>query len=265
MRVMADALIPSLPSEPVVPSRPIVLDYAPAARSRGRRLRRRLMLLAGVLLLAGVGILYGPRLWKHGKILWLQEQCLRAELPGDRVVEEWDRERAKALAAAHPGEYFVDPWGGAYRIEARWERLAGEMGLPANDAGGSNFPAAAFLHERFTPSGQRRLIVANWWRATVIEPAGVFHGARLIREEGVDWDPESPRVFDAAEFANFQVGAGSADPSDRSRWVIPWISLGVVMKWEYQLHDDDTVTMRLLDPQGTLARVEEARRKRGKQ
>ena len=122
-------------------------------------------------------------------------------------------------------------------------------------------PAPIVLDYAPASESRRRLIAGRRWHVTVIEPAGWFHGARLIGERTIRWDPPIEQVSMAIASRDWQISAGSADPSDRSRWIVPYAVLGVMKKLEYQLHDDDTVTASLLDPEGTLARVEEARRK----
>lgn len=53
-----------------------------------------------------------------------------------------------------------------------------------------------------------------------------------------------------------RVWAGVPDPSDRSRFTVRFLRRGVAGTFEYQLGNDDRLTMRLLDPDGFVARAQ---------
>ncbi len=147
----AYTIAPMTKPDAIAESRP--LDYAPAPSARHRWMRRiqRWGLALLVLTTIAVSIHYGPVAWKRYQLLQLQEANMTAELPQDRPVWEEDLAAAAALMAAYPGEYQRDDFGRAMRIDGRWSKFIPElkMRLMSKDA-------TTFLHERFTPSGQRR-------------------------------------------------------------------------------------------------------------
>src|SRR4051812_37320764 len=79
------------------PATTVPLDYSPPPRWHRRRAVRfgvKLLLLAG---LVAAGWRWGPRAWRHGRVLYWQRQCLAYAASADRVVYETDPARAAAL------------------------------------------------------------------------------------------------------------------------------------------------------------------------
>src|SRR5687767_516862 len=109
----------------MTPSAP-ALDYAspPTARRRWKRRRRRAWPVGLLLVVVGLGIAYGPGVWRQWHVLRLQEACMTAVLPADRPVYEDGKVAVRALVAAWPGEYQLNRWeGGAVRVDSRWAAL----------------------------------------------------------------------------------------------------------------------------------------------
>jgi len=249
-------------SDPPTPA----LDYAPVPSATSRRARRLLRLwpMWLVLIVAGLGIAYGPWIWRHYRLTRLQEVCMSLEMPTDRPVCEIDPAAATTLIATRPGEYQRDRFGGAVRLDPQWAALAAEMAIPTSPSQAPGAPAATmFCHERFTPNGQRRLIVFDTFGiVTIIDPAKwLGPNPRVISRAGIEPDAPSSQALRATQRLvgpNFY-GAGIPDPSDRSRWTAPFVYNGVPGTWEYQLANDDTVTMRLVDPAGFIQRANAVR------
>ncbi|HYE21437.1 MAG TPA: hypothetical protein VEA69_23520 [Tepidisphaeraceae bacterium] len=243
-------------------SAPPALDYARPARRRLLRRAARLWPAWLLLLVGGLAVAYGPRAWRHYRLMRLQAACLSAELPQDRPAWEEDRAAAAALVAAWPAEYVLDADGAAMRADRRWAALAGELGVGPV----SNYPPGwllptLFCHERHTPGGRRRLVVVEGWgwrAATVIEPGGwTGRRPRVAWRDLADSDAATAEALAAvlALQGPDRLGAGAPDPADRSRWTVPVVFRGVPGTLEYQLNDDDTVTVRLLDPAGFRAKA----------
>jgi len=238
---------------------PPALDYAPRPSRRRRVLRRALRWWPAwtLLVLVGLGIGYGPEAWRHYQLMRLQAACLTAQMPQDRPAMEEDPAAARALVAARPGEYALDPLGRAVRSDPRWAALLAATGWGARPsiAPGWLLPTT-FCHERQTPDGRRRLVVLEWARyVTVVEPAGWLGGApRLVRlREVIDWDEPSWSAM--GRISNLsgpsRTAAGLPDPADPTRFTVPFVISGVTGTWECRLGDDEQVTVRILDPEGS--------------
>lgn len=256
--------MPDAPPDLSIPSPAPALDYVPRPAARRRFARRTLRLwpVWCMLLAAGLAWVYGPRVWARWKLLQLQEACLTTEMPADRPVWERDANAARVLVAARPGEYVLNRYGHVARVDPRWAALAAELGVAPWPVGPSPMPTT-FCHERFTPDGRRRGIVAEAWNfVTVIEPGGWFGGGpRVVRSKQVNWDSVSFNAIDLAmDFSGpSRTSGGVPDPVDRSRFTVSFVLNGVAGMVEYRLGDDDRVTIRLLDPDGFIRRAKAAR------
>ena len=246
---------------------PPALDYAPPARRRGLRRAVRLWPVGLLLLVVGLGIAYGPRAWRHYQLMRLQAACLSAELPQDRPVWETDPAAAAALVAAWPGEYVLDAGGRAVRADPRWAALKDEWHRAREPQPRARKPVPTlFCNERHTPDGRRRLVVVEGrgWHlgAAVVEPAGWTGGLpRMAWWDAARWDAALWEPIRSADDLPYSIrhGAGAPDPADPSRWTAPFAFNGVPGTFEFRLADDDTVTVRLLDPAGFRAKAAAAR------
>ncbi len=231
------------------------LDYAspPSARRRWMRRLRRAWPVGLLLIIAGLGIAYGPGVWRRWQVIKLQEACMTAELP----VWEEDPTAARALVAAWPGEYQLTRSGWAVRADPQWAALAATLDVPAWPNVTLGYPLdTLFCHERRTPDGRRRLVVVEGGlHCTVIDPAAwpVGDGPRVVWREQVEWDAAGGAgIF---MMGPSRIGAGVSDPADPTRFTAPFVWYGVPGTWEYRLGNDDRVTMRLLDPDGFTAQA----------
>ncbi len=250
---------------------PAPLDYSPILSARRRWLRRiKRWCPAGALLAVAIlWIIYGPTAWRSWKLLRLQEDCLKADLPADRPVYIAHPQKAAQLLADRPGEYKAYSSHEAVRVDPRWSELAAALGIRAGGAGGPF--ATLFLHERTSPSGHRRLVVIEsftfepviGWKnryraalmATVIEPAGFgrvpkFSSAEPMHDDYVD----HILLKGAVRTADMILAAGHPDSSDPSRFTIAASVFGTLEIFDGQLRDDDTVAIYLRDPAGYFDR-----------
>jgi hypothetical protein len=230
------------------------LDYARVTRAqRWRRRLGRWGIFATLVAAVGLGIRYRPLALRHWELLRLQRQCLDAELPKTLPIVELDTDVGQKLLQVHPAEYTYTMFGCTVRQDPQWKQLRLALGLtpPATPLG------VLFLHERYTPSGQRRLVVLegdihSMWGAflvTVIHPASPFWGAKLTSSQvDVGQDSDLPRIEIIDPGYDARLGTGIADPTDRSRFSVPMIVKGETTTLEFRLLDDDTVTMRVKPP-----------------
>lgn len=185
---------------------------------------------------------------------------MSAELPGDRVVCDEDPASARALVAALPAEYQLDSSRWAVRVDSRWTTWIRDGRISISNSAG--FPlSTTFLHERHTPSGERRLVVLEGWESVVVlKPMGWLGEPSPVITEKPTLDDRS---FQTIYLANNLPGptriyAGVADPLNWSRFTVPFVFHGVAGTWELELTEDDRVTRRLLDPDGFAARAQAA-------
>ncbi|HYE17433.1 MAG TPA: hypothetical protein VEA69_03255 [Tepidisphaeraceae bacterium] len=245
------------------PTAPPALDYATRPPAGRRALRRALRLWPAWLLLiaTGLGIAYGPRAWERYQLLRLQEACMTAELPADRPVLGPDRPPTRpGLAGATPRVTTVkDP---------RWAAL--EAWLPLGQPLATRMPTA-FLHERLTPSGHRRLVcvealsgggepfTANRYFAvafsiTVIDPAGPLRDARATLGPYAVCFVQVPEGLLPIDTSHepATVWPGRPDAADPTRFSIPVSWVGVTGRVDFRLEDDESVTLRIADPAAFL-------------
>ena len=250
-----------------MPASPPALDYAPypTARRRWMRRLRRVWPVALLLIVASLSIAYGPGVWRRWQVIKLQEACMTAELPTDRPMWEWEPVAAKALVAARPGEYELNSDGFAVRTDSRWAALASVLGVRAwVDVPSGSARVTLFCHERHTPDGRRRLVTVEGWRyCTVIDPVAWSggDGPRVVWQEKLGY---APAITDAIDASGGLSGpsrfmAGVPDPVDPTRFSALFVTRGVPATFEYRLGNDDRVTMRLLDPEGFIARATAAK------
>lgn len=227
-----------------------------------RRLRR-VWPVALLLIVASLSIAYGPGVWRRWQVIKLQEACMTAELPTDRPMWEWEPVAAKALVAARPGEYELNSDGFAVRTDSRWAALASVLGVRAwVDVPSGSARVTLFCHERHTPEGRRRLVVLEgWFNITVIDPADwpMGDGPRVICREEIDWGDGKALSATNVLSGSTRFSAGVPDPTDACRFTVPFVFTGIPGTWEFRLGNDDRVTMRLLDPEGFIARANAAK------
>src|SRR4051812_38554429 len=131
-----------------------LLEYGTEMSARRRWVRRGIR-LAAVILGGGGAIFYGPRVMRHWERLKVQARCMEAELPADRPMVEWNETIVSQLLANRRGEYSAGWWTSAVRTDPRWQDYSARLGIGSSSV---ETNGTLFMHERRTPSGERRLV-----------------------------------------------------------------------------------------------------------
>jgi len=220
------------------------LDYAPRPPWRKRKAARRLLALAvllAVLVAAWQLLLPIAARWN---LLALQRSCLQFSRDGRRPVftQAATTDQRKAINA-----YLSNVPPGI--VVAEWEQFVQAMetvGLLSN--------GTLFLHERATPSGQRRLVGVDlrltWTpQYTIVAadlrlyaPGGILHSPRKISIANSffisrSWGGEPIDLLRPDYGREISVYPGQPDANDPSRFTIP-----------YEIDDRrGTIVGRLLD------------------
>src|SRR3954469_25347336 len=157
------------------------LDYAPKPRRR-RALLRRLTALLLLLTLLYTTRRVGPPAWQRIQFYRAQQQCLNHTAPADEVV--FDSTAAPRDAATYAFHHLLSPDSAAPTMLTSPFRPQ----PPALAALRRYFPAAppdlldapAFLGERVSPGGPRRLVVVSplcvhlFGAAVTFEPVAIW-------------------------------------------------------------------------------------------
>lgn len=241
------------------------LTYAPPPPWHRRRRFRRAVGVVLLLAATVVGWRYTGPAWARGRLLYLQHKCLAYTAPPDQVVYEQDPARAAALLA-QPG--YANPAAAGSSTEAAltprcWAeacRLAGGLAPPTSAGGsaaavlGGAGPSGAtlFLHERRTPSGQRRLVAIQ----TVPGLPVLVGTVPVLVEPGSLTAPPKPHAptidadFDLRLPANptgrrYRYFAGQPDPADPAHFTVRFLADDVPGTVEGWLRDNDRLDLKL--------------------
>ena len=245
------------------------LDYTPAPPRRKKWLRRGVLPLL-VVATAIASYRWGPPAWRQVEILYWQRQCMEYSPSADTVVYE-EEPVAAAKLLAHPAEYgpltvqesvgpgHSDSWVSAAVADVHCLKQLAAAIAPtwgAQIAVGFNRAAAvAFLHERWSRAGHRRLIsvlyfpdsdtampgaVRAWnYSVQVVTPATSVAALRLSQqilkiEPPRSWPQPPPLV---------RMFAGQPDPADPAHFTIRYQMWGQEDVLDGRLNDDDSVTL----------------------
>jgi hypothetical protein len=222
---------------------PVRLAYAARPHHRGRRVRQIGVLVA--LVVVGIqAARHGPRTYERARLLYWQHRCLTYTPPPGQVV--YDRPDDPPVTVVLRGcvptrQFAAGSPGTAAPVPKCWAELSAAAGWapgtspstgPAGAAGPAGRPIA-FLHERRTPAGRRRLVVL-WYDPDPIDgnPASGFAGldaAVMVRP--ATWDRPSDEVsltpsslsgtFGIVQWRPaFRLYAGEPDPADESHFTL---------------------------------------------
>jgi hypothetical protein len=218
------------------------IDYAPRPHAlRGPRARR-IAIILGAILLIGAMLWVGPRALRRWQVLRWQRQCLSYVAPPDQVVHETDPAEIPTLLAPPLNYRGSLAAGQAFYIPAAYGNLVVSQSV-----------GTAFLHERASPDGGRRLVAVDLFSggggaggaggsisllATVIEPAA---GAIATITRG-DGQTIARRPGD-----KLRVFAGQPDPNDASHFTIDYDLNGVRHTLDGWVVDDSEIKIESRD------------------
>jgi hypothetical protein len=199
---------------------------------------------------------------------YYQRECLRFAPSGETLVYDSDHALRRSFAAQHP-DYYMDrvgfwycPKALRYVSDRTTKQVVGRI---------------AFMHERISPAGRRRLVIvsvptdfalefypqalipASWlhqltWAGDRHTQSVNFDIANVLQDDPRDIsEADSKRVYIASDMSpqlktRLQVFLGHADPNDSSHFTIDYIvgtERGVIDGW---LNDDETVRLQAHGP-----------------
>ena len=258
------------------------MDFPPVATSAQsleyglappRRRRRMVVTLVAVsLILLGLAARqWGPSAWQQVQLRYYQHACLTYTAPPDQVVYEEDPAAAAKLLANRL-DYQPCRWDMWAPASAKMPAPAAARILPAYQSfeslnsrrmavpGGTAYEAILFLHERTTPTGERRLVKVNLMAAPFSFWACVSEGdryesqrwAQANRSQGlVEPFDTRPRHVGAPWPLNppqLHIYAGQPDPADGSHFTIRYQIWGQEDVMDGYLVNNDTVTLKPRNP-----------------
>ena len=208
------------------------LEYSAVPPKWGRRTRVR----TSIAICAAVAIGYAVYEWGPGAYQWVnamkdQWRFLRYAAPADRVIIEMDESSAKAL--------FSRPEYVRLMLTSHVAALGSgfDPEPPGISLGHEPREVMAFLHERQTPKGERRLVKAHfilgnqcWLETRVFGPG--WNGLKLRR------DVMKPAYISTSVE---RVYAGQTDPADPTHFTIRYVEGGIAGTIDAWLQDDDSV------------------------
>jgi hypothetical protein len=216
---------------------------------RRKRVRRSLLIVIVLVLLLSAWS-WGPRLWQRVRVAYWQHRCLVYTAPVDQVIYEEDPTSARmllaspdcAMTANNPQFVARRPWP--------WREF------PSTGVGADG---VAFLHERMTPSGQRRLVVVEvWLRWPVGTGRQVLQlNNYVIRPRAMAARPEIANnavfCYPVEEFSSLastdrvRLFAGQPDASDPTHFTIGYAVNGKTGTIDGWLTNVDRVNLQVRD------------------
>lgn len=195
-----------MPDEPETEVR---LDYAPGAPVRRRKRVRRALVAVALLALVGVGLVWGRGWWRLAAMRYAVYQARVYSLPPETVIYEEDAAAMQPLLArgghVRTNLPHLRPAAVVRTDPAQLARAAGvaEQGagyLTLFNPRGTTFEPLAFLHERTTATGLRRIVAMRITGVTYTPALGgrvhVTYNWLLIEPRG--WTPPAARSLGRA-------------------------------------------------------------------
>lgn len=232
------------------------LEYAPGAPVRRRRRVRRIVQLLALLLVGLASWRWGPPAWNQATLLYWQRQCMNFQFPRDVVLYEKDPAKAALLLRQQNPEFIPLPFHGHKQpmvTHAVYQpRCLREFTARTSASSSLGYRSIAFLHERRTPAGRRRLVVvytSPWgdygplWEWELYEPAGVTTRPKLLNSGA---DPTGLQL--GGLYIPRRLGPGQPDPTDPTRFTVPCLMNGQpIAAYDGRLTDDDRVILTQRD------------------
>ena len=214
-------------------------------------------------LLAPIAWKAGPPALRHTELLYWQRQAMRYSPPANEVIYYGLNPNSlpNVIAALqrperkYRAQYMGDSVNDFYQVAEAWQRFYYLYSPPGRRLG-----ATAFLHERRTPLGARRLV------AVEVVPDFSTSGRPWAFHEFLDFSvsvvrpgtlassptelPNSTSIVDLGAFSDFsksgidlKIYAGQIDPEDASHFTINYWFQGNTGTIDGWLLDDDIVKL----------------------
>jgi hypothetical protein len=219
------------------------LDYAKQPTAARQFFARWRLIVALVIVIIAVNliVIVSQQLWQTLPLRKLRNKCLVFSLPPTTVIYDEDPLRRKTLLAS--GKYVSTSlslgWNPAFALlpVREFDAYAGYQGsLPT-----------AFLHERISPAGHRRLVAANFSRSTsdLFDELDFFANVDDVSDMRHSLSASSPRNLDMCRLPNetVTVYAGQVDAIDMSHFTIDYVFNNRQETIDGWLNDDDSVSL----------------------
>ncbi len=175
------------------------LHYAPRP-SWNRRYLGRIAVLLAILSVLALSPRWGPRLWRRVQVLYWQQKCLSYQPPRGQIIFRANNDHVSGSVIALP-----------------WLALYSRLSPPGFISQGT-----AFLHERVSPGGNRRLVAVDVYLFATNLASSTEFNARVLSLGGLKTEPNEL----GSSFQNelgiggepIEVCAGVADPLDQSHF-----------------------------------------------
>ena len=253
-----------MPTDPPTSLAP--LDYA-LTPSRWRKLIRQILLGSIVVTTSFCAWRFGPTVLHQSQLLYWQRQCMKFSLPPDMVVcEENPTAAARLLKDSRYTPFTVrsvsdglDPHLPTVKAAALapqcWQSFRNAPytnNYRLIDSGGP--VAVAFLGQRISPAGHRRLVCVEFAPGRDFLPSfGRSNYAVAVTPATWTTPPSSPvrqGYFDGAvtfesPLPSMRIYAGQPDPKDASHFTIRYQMMSRQDFIDGWLKDDDSVNLHL--------------------
>jgi len=246
------------------PSPAVRLEYAPAP-NRKKKLLRRAVAVCLIIAIAAAGWWWGPGLWQLAPILYWQRQCMNYQPGPEQVIYEEEPTAAAKLLAADPRFHPFSisrgmdtprpsPINAAAYFPRSFEKLESSVpGPPFRLFGKAG--AMAFLHERISPAGHRRLVFVTYCpeqttftinliqgyncEAQAIQPGTITHPPAVLAK---GWVIDVISTYPQTR-PNLRMYAGQIDPNDASHFTIRYEIWGQTDILDGRLDDQDNIML----------------------
>lgn len=203
---------------------------------------RRATLPAIIIALGVLALVYGPSVSRHVELLRWQRRAMQFDRPADQVVYESDPARARAVSRTIADMEAANSSGApVYQFSRTWREFFKILEPPGRKPG-----ALLFLHERWTPKGQRRLVSVDL-PARAEQPAFhmlVFRPGTMGSNPGLlDESSWIPPFLTQPRPAGLKIMAGQVDARDASHFTIEWQSDAQSGVIDGYLLDNDRVVL----------------------
>ena len=253
------------PSGPIRP-----LDYEPANPRRRRwRLVRRIVLWTLVLAVGVSAFMFRTELWlRTRRAYWLYE-CMHHVTPPGTVLEEDNPAKAARLLATNPDYLQAISYDAAILKDPSKaaplpptaiycpRAFRGLLSTDPHDYLPCSYSGIAFMGERVSPEGHRRLVVVphsgvdlDDFEYQYGDHIWVLEPTSFLGSGPANWHTGFPIDVHEGGFVPVSLRPGVADPKDLSHFTIDYCSEALrAVRGTFDIHlkDDDTLSVKIVE------------------